>query len=633
MASPFSIFRKNQKLLIALLGVMCMLAFVVLPQVMQMMESGGGGGGEQIAVTTKYGAINETELRGMQQSRTITNRFVTELLVRSGTVDPQTYRGTPFGPDTEEAVVDTMLMARRAEEMGVVVSNDAVRSFLREITQDKMPSEDIRQAIKGLGVQQSRLFDALRTELTARRVVDILSSGVGVVSASPGERFDYFRRVNARIRAEVVGVPVATLVDEVPPPSEQDLPAFYEQYKEDLPNGNSPDPGFRQPKKVAVEFITAEYASFVDTLAVTAEEVEKYYQEHLEEYKSLDALTADVDAEDDVDVDTSDPNIPLLDRAEALVIDRDITAGPAPDYTPLWDAEAGIRDKLAAASATSRMEDAITAVETEMAAYEKERVQWEIKQASDEAAPEPTLINLAEVASKNGLALQQTGLIAPADMVENYEGLAGSMVAGRSILFIYYAYGDLQMYTPVKSTDADGNRYLAWITEITAERVPELADIKSEVESAWRFQQARTLAIERANELAKEARESGESLAAAFGGHDDLVVITTGPFRWLTSGSVPQFSSPTLRLSEIEGVDRPGRDFMHQPESIAYVIRVSSEDTPEELLRDQFFAANQDMYLQIGQSDVQEVYLTWRKNLLADAGVHWERPALTETRR
>jgi hypothetical protein len=72
---------------------------------------------------------------------------------------------------------------------------------------------------------------------------------------------------------------------------------------------------------------------------------------------------------------------------------------------------------------------------------------------------------------------------------------------------------------------------------------------------------------------------------------------------------------------------------MNQPESIAYVIRVSSEDTPEELLRDQFFAANQDMYLQIGQSDVQEVYLTWRKNLLADAGVHWERPALTETRR
>ena len=650
MASPFSIFRKNQKVMIAVLGVMCMLAFVVLPSVMQMMQTGGGGG-EQVVLTTKYGSINEAELRGMRQSREITNRFAYDMMLRSG-ADPQQLRGGQiFGSSSEEDVVYTMLMAQRAKEMGVVVSNDAVRSFLREITQDQVRSDDIRQVISALGVQQARLFDSLRTELAAQRVVSVLTGGIGVSNSSPGERYGYFRRVNARIRAEVVGVPVADMVDDVPAPSEEELLDLFEEHKDDLPNGNSPEPGFKQPKRVAVEFITAEYASFVDTEAVTDEEVEKYYQDNLEDYKSLDALTADEDddAETDVaEVDPADASIPLLDRAEVLVIDRDITAGPDPEYTPLWEAEASIRDKLAAESATGRMETALTAVETEMVAYEKKRVAWEIDQATDDSIPEPDPIDLNEIASQNGLSVQRTELISPSEMVENYEGLASSVVSGRSTLFLYLAYRDLQTFTTVTSTDADGNRYLAWTTEVTEERVPEFAEIKDDVESAWRFGEARALATARANELAAEARASGESLATTFTGNDDLEVVTTGSFSWLTAGSVPQFSSPRLQISEIEGVDRPGPDFMrtafslpagevgvamNHPESVAYVIRVTNEDTSVELLQDQFITANQNMYLQVGQSDMQKVYTTWRENLLADAGVHWERPAYRETRR
>lgn len=638
--------------MIAILGVMCMLAFVVLPSVMQMMQTGGGGG-DQVVVTTKYGSINESELRSMRQAREITNRFVADLMRRSG-ADPRLLRnGQIFGGSSEQEVVNAMLMARRAEEMGVIVSDDAVRLFIREVTQNQVSSDDMRLIIDGLNVQQNHLFDALRAELAAQQVSRVLTSGVGPISASPAERYDYFRRVSARIRAEAVEVPVADFVDKVAAPSDADLAAFYEEYKDELPNSGTPEPGFRQPKMVAADVITVEYASFVDTEAVTAEEVEKYYQEHLDDYKSISALIADSDDEDEIEVDPGDANIPLLDRAETLVVDRDITAGPAPDYTPLWDAESGIRDKLAAEAATGRMEEALTAAETEMVAYEKKRKQWDIAQATDDSAPEPTPINLAEMASANGLSAEQIALIAPADMFENHKGLASSVVTGRSIAFYYVAYGDSQTYTTIKSTDADGNRYLVWLTDLSEEKTPSLEDIKGDVEAAWRFQQARALAIEHANELATEARDNqggdgkSESLATTFSGDDAPEIITTGSFSWLTTGNVPQFSSSTYRYSEIEGIEQPGRDFMqtafslaagevgvatNQPESIAYVIRVSSEDTPTELLQSRFFSANQNMYLQIGQSDVQEVFITWRDNLIADAGVHWERPAYVETR-
>ncbi|MEZ6071213.1 MAG: hypothetical protein R3C10_13295 [Pirellulales bacterium] len=99
--------------------------------------------------------------------------------------------------------------------------------------------------------------------------------------------------MNASIRAEVVPVAVADFVDKVHQPSDQELTAFFEEHKDDIPDTASPQPGFRQPKMVAVEFVTATYGSFVDPDAVTAEDVKKYYDEHLEEFKSLDALTGD----------------------------------------------------------------------------------------------------------------------------------------------------------------------------------------------------------------------------------------------------------------------------------------------------------------------------------------------------
>ena len=45
MASPFKVFRKNQKAALAILTVVAMGGFVVLPTVLQMM---GGGGNQAI---------------------------------------------------------------------------------------------------------------------------------------------------------------------------------------------------------------------------------------------------------------------------------------------------------------------------------------------------------------------------------------------------------------------------------------------------------------------------------------------------------------------------------------------------------------------------------------------------------
>ena len=61
MASPFSVFRKRQKLMLAILGVLAMLAFVVIPSVMQSGGQRPEGANPEVA-STKYGVLRRSDI-------------------------------------------------------------------------------------------------------------------------------------------------------------------------------------------------------------------------------------------------------------------------------------------------------------------------------------------------------------------------------------------------------------------------------------------------------------------------------------------------------------------------------------------------------------------------------------------
>ena len=59
MASPFSIFRKNQKVMMALLGVLAMFAFVFLPDHHADTWGRGRSSNPVVVKTSKYGDLQE----------------------------------------------------------------------------------------------------------------------------------------------------------------------------------------------------------------------------------------------------------------------------------------------------------------------------------------------------------------------------------------------------------------------------------------------------------------------------------------------------------------------------------------------------------------------------------------------
>ncbi len=79
--SPFEKFRQNQKIWMAILAIVAMISFVVLPALMKS-ESGPTGGDNQmnqVVVTTKYGPLTEGELRREMNDRLLTGRFLANI--------------------------------------------------------------------------------------------------------------------------------------------------------------------------------------------------------------------------------------------------------------------------------------------------------------------------------------------------------------------------------------------------------------------------------------------------------------------------------------------------------------------------------------------------------------------------
>ena len=76
--------------------------------------------------------------------------------------------------------------------------------------------------------------------------------------------------------------------------------------------------------------------------------------------------------------------------------------------------------------------------------------------------------------------------------------------------------GELNLYEPATSYDSQSNLYLWLITDRMERVVPELDDVRDEVVAAWKREKAADKALERAEELAGEAEQSGKTLRECF---------------------------------------------------------------------------------------------------------------------
>jgi hypothetical protein len=217
-------------------------------------------------------------------------------------------------------------------------------------------------------------------------------------------------------------------------------------------------------------------------------------------------------------------------------------------------------------------------------------------------------------------------------------GLGEATVQNRP--FSQAAFDNLTTYLSSVAIDLEGNQYLFWKTEGTEARVPEFSEVADEVERAWRMIQARELAIDEAKSIAERVRSSDKTLVASFIDDKEVSakIIKAGPFSWLTGGSAGFSGGAPPALSEIDGVQDIGNDFMravfdlevgeigvavNNPQTVVYVVSVTSMAPSRNQLRETFVSDPAMASADAGDLERQELIADWRKKLYEDAGVKW----------
>jgi hypothetical protein len=279
MVGSFEIFRKYQRSLLVCVAILAMLAFFVLPPFLQM--GGSATSQDPVAVTWNGGELREGGLERTVALRSLVNRFLMEAAAAGGR-DPSRM---PLLPEGEEQTVQTTLLSQDAKANGIVVSDQTINEFLGQWTGNLVRQEQLDEILSRLRLgpfplTQRDLFETLRTELAARTMLMLHQSALS--AEPPGWQWDYFRRLEQRATVEAVPVVVETFAGDVPAPSESVLRAFYDKYKNDLPQARSADPGFREPHRVQYEYLVAKRGLFEDEVAkeVTDEQIAEYYEKN-----------------------------------------------------------------------------------------------------------------------------------------------------------------------------------------------------------------------------------------------------------------------------------------------------------------------------------------------------------------
>lgn len=354
MASPFAVFRKRQKAMLVLLGVLLMLAFLVVPIVMQLLDETSTVR-NPLVVSTRYGDVFASDLERLRRQRQLANAFLSQAQAEANSTRAV---AQPFGAPTDESLLLNMLLTRKAAEMGIVVSDEAVHEFIREETENRVDRQNILALLRHLGTSWSAVQEALRGELLADRVRQLLFAELPAGAPTwyweqyyvfqapamvpPQLRWDYYRRFYQQASIEAIGIPVERFLDKTSQPSRAELEEFFNKYRDKPYVIGSPDPGFYQPKRAKFEYLKVDFNTYFEKAkaAATDEQLRAYYEEHKQDYPYQRFMTEppspaiEEPANEDTPEKTDDPAAPEGEQPDEKTKPSNDEPADAPKENP-----------------------------------------------------------------------------------------------------------------------------------------------------------------------------------------------------------------------------------------------------------------------------------------------------------
>ena len=288
-------FRKYQKVGLAALTLIAMIAFVFLPNI---APDHGAHVDRKTIATSKHGSLSQNDLETYRHNRRIVFNILWDLHEAVGQKLNGQGQSSPalvgflieldqvgLGND---AIADLWLESEYARSQGMVWSQETYRQTMQEWTQGVISDAVWTGLLRRVGnMTEKQFMSLLSTEMTAQQV-----RRMGLVSraAAPMEqRFDWYSRTVRQVKIEAVELPVDAFTSRVAEPTSAELARFFDQYKDTLPNPNSDSPAFRVPRRFDVEYVKLPVDAFmVDPESVSDADALAWYEQNIGQFIDYD---------------------------------------------------------------------------------------------------------------------------------------------------------------------------------------------------------------------------------------------------------------------------------------------------------------------------------------------------------
>lgn len=301
MASPLSWIRKYQKSLMAFFGIILIGIFTIT----LVLPNGGNVAPvrsrpeDPVVMRWKDGQLRSSEISELRfrhyqlmnfleglynyasekKQAPITPRV--DLIPRIDQADPGNLELA------EENIANRYLFAQEAARQGVVVSDAAVDDYL-SLFVDSVPVTPAELAAVNRQVNERseylQIREALRMELAARQMQVFMSPGLNF-PMNPTQAAQFFTRTSRLIECEVLPYKVEDYLAKVTAtPGNEELQKLYAEGRAHFPDPSDPRPGFKNERKIKLQYFVADYENFLtnEINKLTDQEVQAEYDRRVQ---------------------------------------------------------------------------------------------------------------------------------------------------------------------------------------------------------------------------------------------------------------------------------------------------------------------------------------------------------------
>jgi hypothetical protein len=760
---PFRSFQRNRKKWLAVLGILTMISFIILPVFMGWYPGAGGTGPAKLASCRRYGNIDEQNVDVLMRNRQDMGRFYYVLYQQLADPDNQERMtalrsleivASQYDQILEpEELVNNWLLTQYAKELGMSIDKVNIINYLTQLTGGFLTKTIYKKTLESIGMAEQRFEYLVTLELLYVRMRETFEIGLNVIP--PSTRWEWFQRLNRQITAEVAAVPVEQFIDKIADPTDSQLQKFFDENKNKPFDPTQLENGFTIPDKIAFQYVKAiPSQKILDS--ISDEEIQKYYEENKETLfrkpaqpignssmfptlpgqggslfqpgnlggftpssrpfptppvttpsttpQQTEQLPADTEKTDKDKEESKTETTPAVNESEKTEPPKSESSTPEPEKTessslvpiktrfvsyqteteteknvnPVSNSEQPkaeepktettseqpkaeelvdlsilyrpldeVKEQIRLTLATEKVMKSLPLIEEKMRDY----FQTYYAHLDQEKAA-PPMPDLTAFVEEQGLVLKTV----PLDTI--FSAMKSEFARGSAEReYLFNLFNETQIVFEPKKIDSEN--ILLWVTETQPENQPKtLEEIKDVVLKRWKEVEARPLALQHAEELAMNVRNSEKSLAETFTGHSNVPVTETEPFTYKSYGASMYAAFLAMRGipprlgevcekgvavgdSEIDNkwIVAPGVEFMetaaslavgetgvvfNQPKTVAYVIRITGSSPSEEVLWERFQNASIMEYYLAGQPEtIAEARKAWLNKIHKEVGFKW----------